>query len=85
MFINCLYGTFKPHLNCKSLLGMFQSRFLMLSLFICPSYLICIKGLSSKLMQLVSVAPIEIQRDIITSLPEILEDSQHGDMARELK
>ncbi|TVK90533.1 Fanconi anemia group D2 protein [Bagarius yarrelli] len=41
--------------------------------------------LGSKLMQLVSVAPIEIQRDIITSLPEILEDSQHGDMARELK
>ncbi|KAI4901467.1 hypothetical protein NFI96_014945, partial [Prochilodus magdalenae] len=42
------------------------------------------KDLSSKLMQLVSVAPIEIQRDIITSLPEILEDSQHGDMAKEL-
>uniref|UniRef100_A0AAR2ITG3 FA complementation group D2 n=1 Tax=Pygocentrus nattereri TaxID=42514 RepID=A0AAR2ITG3_PYGNA len=43
------------------------------------------KDLANKLMQLVSVAPIEIQRDIITSLPEILEDSQHGDMARELK
>ncbi|XP_062853926.1 Fanconi anemia group D2 protein isoform X2 [Trichomycterus rosablanca] len=42
------------------------------------------KDLDSKLMQLVSVAPIEIQRDIITSLPEILEDSQHGDMATEL-
>ncbi|XP_066521837.1 Fanconi anemia group D2 protein [Hoplias malabaricus] len=42
------------------------------------------KDLASKLMQLVSVAPVEIQRDIITSLPEILEDSQHGDMAREL-
>lgn len=42
------------------------------------------KDLGSKLMQLVSVAPVEIQRDIITSLPEILEDSQHGDMAREL-
>ncbi|KAL6457873.1 hypothetical protein MHYP_G00331030 [Metynnis hypsauchen] len=42
------------------------------------------KDLASKLMQLVSVAPIEIQRDIITSLPEILEDSQHGDVAREL-
>jgi len=36
-------------------------------------------------MQMVSVAPVEIQRDIITSLPEILEDSQHGDMAKELK
>ncbi len=36
-------------------------------------------------MQMVSVAPVELQRDIITSLPEILEDSQHGDMAKELK
>uniref|UniRef100_A0A673HZC1 Fanconi anemia group D2 protein-like n=1 Tax=Sinocyclocheilus rhinocerous TaxID=307959 RepID=A0A673HZC1_9TELE len=42
------------------------------------------KDLSSKLMQMVSVAPVEIQRDIITSLPEILEDSQHGDTAKEL-
>ncbi|XP_076870482.1 Fanconi anemia group D2 protein [Brachyhypopomus gauderio] len=42
------------------------------------------KDLACKLMQLVSVAPVEIQRDIITSLPEILEDSQHDDMAREL-
>uniref|UniRef100_A0A667XVX7 FA complementation group D2 n=1 Tax=Myripristis murdjan TaxID=586833 RepID=A0A667XVX7_9TELE len=42
------------------------------------------KELAAKLMQLVSVAPVEVQRDIITSLPEILEDSQHNDVAREL-
>lgn len=42
------------------------------------------KELASKLMELVSVAPVEVQRDIITSLPEILEDSQHNDIAREL-
>ncbi|KAL0978329.1 hypothetical protein UPYG_G00169090 [Umbra pygmaea] len=42
------------------------------------------KELACKLMQLVSVAPVEIQGDIITSLPEILEDSQHSDIAREL-
>uniref|UniRef100_A0A4W5KU25 Uncharacterized protein n=1 Tax=Hucho hucho TaxID=62062 RepID=A0A4W5KU25_9TELE len=36
-------------------------------------------------MQLVSMAPVEIQRDIINSLPEILEDSQHSDITRELK
>ncbi|XP_031424301.1 Fanconi anemia group D2 protein [Clupea harengus] len=42
------------------------------------------KDLASKLMQLVSVASLEVQRDVITSLPEILEDSQHGDIAREL-
>uniref|UniRef100_A0A671Q924 FA complementation group D2 n=1 Tax=Sinocyclocheilus anshuiensis TaxID=1608454 RepID=A0A671Q924_9TELE len=45
----------------------------------------CVPSSSShKLMQMVSVAPVEIQRDIITSLPEILEDSQHGDTAKEL-
>ncbi|XP_047202452.1 Fanconi anemia group D2 protein isoform X2 [Girardinichthys multiradiatus] len=42
------------------------------------------KELAVKLMELVSVAPVEVQRDIITSLPEILEDSQHNDTAREL-
>ncbi|XP_072308789.1 Fanconi anemia group D2 protein [Eucyclogobius newberryi] len=42
------------------------------------------KELASKLIELVSVAPVEVQRDIITSLPEILEDSQHNDIAREL-
>ncbi|XP_034539766.1 Fanconi anemia group D2 protein [Notolabrus celidotus] len=42
------------------------------------------KELAVKLMELVSVAPVEVQRDIITSLPEILEDSQHDDIAGEL-
>ncbi|XP_059186008.1 Fanconi anemia group D2 protein [Centropristis striata] len=42
------------------------------------------KELAAKLMELVSVAPVEVQRDIITSLPEILEDCQHNDIAREL-
>ncbi|XP_051874536.1 Fanconi anemia group D2 protein [Pristis pectinata] len=42
------------------------------------------KDLTSKIMQLVSVAPLEIQRDIITSLPEILEDAQHSEVAKEL-
>ncbi|XP_030231777.1 Fanconi anemia group D2 protein isoform X3 [Gadus morhua] len=43
------------------------------------------KELATKLMELVSVAPVEVQRDVITSLPEILDDSQHNDVARELK
>ncbi|XP_069500191.1 Fanconi anemia group D2 protein isoform X2 [Ambystoma mexicanum] len=42
------------------------------------------KDLTTKIMQLISVAPLEIQHDIITSLPEILEDSQHNDVAKEL-
>ncbi|CAL8338893.1 unnamed protein product [Merluccius merluccius] len=43
------------------------------------------KDLAAKLMELVSVAPVEVQRDVITSLPEILDDSQHNDIANELK
>uniref|UniRef100_A0A3Q3GXC8 FA complementation group D2 n=1 Tax=Kryptolebias marmoratus TaxID=37003 RepID=A0A3Q3GXC8_KRYMA len=42
------------------------------------------KELSEKLMEVVSVAPVDVQRDVITSLPEILEDSQHNDIARQL-
>lgn len=44
-----------------------------------------LQELATKLMDVVSAAPVEIQRDIITSLPEILEDSQHDDIARQLK
>ncbi|KAG2470978.1 FACD2 protein, partial [Polypterus senegalus] len=50
----------------------------------CKSYDV-LQDLASKLMQLVAVAPVEIQRDIITSLPEILEDTQHDDISKELK
>uniref|UniRef100_A0A4W3K0T0 FA complementation group D2 n=1 Tax=Callorhinchus milii TaxID=7868 RepID=A0A4W3K0T0_CALMI len=42
------------------------------------------KEMTSKIMQLISVAPLEIQRDIITSLPEILEDAQHNEIGKEL-
>lgn len=45
----------------------------------------CLQELAKKLIELVSVAPVEVQRDIITSLPEILEDYQHNNIARELK
>ncbi|NWI51741.1 FACD2 protein, partial [Calyptomena viridis] len=42
------------------------------------------QDLIKKLMQMVSVSPVPIQHDIITSLPEILEDSQQSEVAREL-
>ncbi|KAK2534352.1 Fancd2 [Columba guinea] len=42
------------------------------------------QDLVKKLMQMVSVSPVAIQHDIITSLPEILEDSQQSEVAREL-
>ncbi|ELW63491.1 Fanconi anemia group D2 protein [Tupaia chinensis] len=42
------------------------------------------KDLTTKIMQLISVAPEYLQHDFITSLPEILGDSQHADVGREL-
>ncbi|NWH55905.1 FACD2 protein, partial [Geococcyx californianus] len=42
------------------------------------------QDLVKKLMQMVTVSPVPIQHDIITSLPEILEDSQQSEVAREL-
>uniref|UniRef100_A0A8C5SSS3 FA complementation group D2 n=1 Tax=Laticauda laticaudata TaxID=8630 RepID=A0A8C5SSS3_LATLA len=42
------------------------------------------KDLVSMIMQMVCVSPPSIQHDIITSLPEILEDSQHSEIAKQL-
>ncbi|XP_054834119.1 Fanconi anemia group D2 protein [Eublepharis macularius] len=42
------------------------------------------KDLVLTVMQIICVSPLSIQHDIITSLPEILEDSQHSEVAREL-
>ncbi|KAM4022289.1 Fanconi anemia group D2 protein isoform 2-T3 [Anomaloglossus baeobatrachus] len=42
------------------------------------------KELTSKIMQLVTVAPADIQQHVISALPEILEDAEHNDVAREL-
>ncbi|XP_063797494.1 Fanconi anemia group D2 protein [Pseudophryne corroboree] len=42
------------------------------------------KELTTKIMQLVTVAPADVQQHIISSLPEILEDTEHNDVAKEL-
>ena len=34
---------------------------------------------------MVGVAPVEIQREIVTAIPEILDDAQHNNAALELK
>lgn len=44
-----------------------------------------LQDLVKNLMQMLSVSPVPIQHDIITSLPEILEDSQQNEVARELR
>ncbi|KAM8758909.1 Fanconi anemia group D2 protein isoform 1-T1 [Rhynchonycteris naso] len=42
------------------------------------------KDLTTKIMQLISIAPVYLQHDFITSLPEIIGDSQHADVGKEL-
>lgn len=73
-------GSQGSHFNAMSISR--SARNLPSQIFSCVLWL---QELATKLMELVSVAPVEVQRDIITSLPEILEDSQHNDIAKELK
>lgn len=43
------------------------------------------KELCSKLLEILTIVPVELQRDIITSLPEILNDNSHRTVALHLK
>ena len=42
-------------------------------------------GLAEKLMEILQACPTDMQRDVITSLPEILQDTQHELVADQLK
>ncbi|XP_076972690.1 Fanconi anemia group D2 protein isoform X3 [Tamandua tetradactyla] len=42
------------------------------------------KDLTTKFMQLLSIAPVPLQHDFLTCLPEILGDSQHAEVGKEL-
>uniref|UniRef100_S4RPK0 FA complementation group D2 n=1 Tax=Petromyzon marinus TaxID=7757 RepID=S4RPK0_PETMA len=41
-------------------------------------------SLTDRILELLTVAPLDVQRDIITCLPEIIEDDQHTRVAKEL-
>ena len=43
------------------------------------------QDLCRKLLEVMGVAPVEIQREIVTAIPEILDDAEHNDAAMELK
>ncbi|CAB4035769.1 Fanconi anemia group D2, partial [Paramuricea clavata] len=42
------------------------------------------KDLSDKLLEIISISNMSIQREIITAIPEILDDNEHVDIAKEL-
>uniref|UniRef100_H0Z8Q1 FA complementation group D2 n=1 Tax=Taeniopygia guttata TaxID=59729 RepID=H0Z8Q1_TAEGU len=73
-------------LFCCFSVGTFGTNFprLIVNQFKWLDRLLDSQDLVRKLMQMVSVSPVPIQHDIITSLPEILEDSQQSEVAREL-
>ena len=47
--------------------------------------ILCVQDLCRELLEVVGVAPVEIQREIVTAIPEILDDAQHNNAALELK
>lgn len=69
-----MHGTVAMLMNC-----LFTLRLVFYKHSPCPQDLV------KRLMQMVSVSPVPIQHDIITSLPEILEDSQQSEVAAELR
>uniref|UniRef100_A0A8C2TJM1 FA complementation group D2 n=1 Tax=Coturnix japonica TaxID=93934 RepID=A0A8C2TJM1_COTJA len=71
---------------CHFRVGTFGTNFprLIVNQFKWLDSLLDSQDLVKKLMQMLSVSPVPIQHDIITSLPEILEDSQQNEVAREL-
>uniref|UniRef100_A0A8C3BHB8 FA complementation group D2 n=1 Tax=Cairina moschata TaxID=8855 RepID=A0A8C3BHB8_CAIMO len=74
------------YLNVVQHVGTFGTNFprLIVNQFKWLDGLLDSQDLVKKLMQMLSVSPVPIQHDIITSLPEILEDSQQSEVAREL-
>ncbi|KAJ7351877.1 Fanconi anemia group D2 protein [Desmophyllum pertusum] len=42
------------------------------------------KELTEKMLEMVGITSLEIQREIITCIPEVLDDSEHTEVAREL-
>lgn len=37
------------------------------------------------MLEMVSITSLEVQREIITCIPEVLDDSEHTEVARELR
>ena len=44
-----------------------------------------LQELCRELLEVVAGAPVEIQREIVMAIPEILDDAQHNNAASELK
>lgn len=50
-----------------------------------PCILLEIQELTEKMLEIVGITSVEIQREIITCIPEVLDDAEHTEVARELR
>ena len=41
--------------------------------------------MTEKMLEMVSITSLDIQREIITCIPEVLDDSEHTEVARKLR
>ncbi len=65
--------------------GEWQGRYLRSQSCLPASDNFLLQDLCDKLLEIVEIAPPEMKREIVTALPEILEDPQHDDAAQKLK
>ena len=59
----------------------------MLHHFLLPSPCDCVavQEMMEKMFEIISITPLEVQHEIITCLPEVVDDGQHGEVTNKLK
>jgi len=58
---------------------------LILNQFRWLDFIVQSKELTEKMLEMVSITSLDIQREIITCIPEVLDDSEHTEVARKLR
>ncbi|XP_022805734.1 Fanconi anemia group D2 protein-like [Stylophora pistillata] len=70
--------------DCNNGAGDFNIPRLVLNQFRWLDCVIQSKELAEKMLEIVGITSVEIQREIITCIPEVLDDAEHTEVAREL-
>lgn len=70
--------------DCKNGTDDFNIPRLVLNQFRWLDCVIQSKELTEKMLEIVGITSVEIQREIITCIPEVLDDAEHTEVAREL-
>uniref|UniRef100_A0A8C0WFP4 Fanconi anemia group D2 protein n=1 Tax=Castor canadensis TaxID=51338 RepID=A0A8C0WFP4_CASCN len=73
-----------PKIQSVIVIGLGWENALIFAISLLTYNSLFLRDLTTKIMQLISIAPVYLQHDFITSLPEILGDAQHADVGKEL-